>query len=171
MRYAIIAILLAGVLSLWWIIRSQETPAPRINSTRQDRVIKSDAEWQAILTPEQYRVTRCKGTEPRNCGVFTHKGDGVFHCVCCDLPLFDSKAKYESGTGWPSFWQPVDENNVSLVPDDSLWMRRTEVICSRCDAHLGHVFTDGPPPTGLRYCMNSAALKLVERKDSGNKSE
>jgi peptide-methionine (R)-S-oxide reductase len=130
-----------------------------------ERVEKSDAEWQAILTAEQYQITRRKGTEPPFTGAYWNsKQDGIFECVCCGQPLFDAKTKFESGTGWPSFWQPIDERQVSLVDDSSWLMRRTEVICSRCDAHLGHVFADGPRPTGLRYCINSASLRLAERK-------
>jgi peptide-methionine (R)-S-oxide reductase len=122
-------------------------------------VVKSDAEWRAALTPEQYRITRRHGTEPAGSSPLNKERRlGTFKCVCCGAPLFGSSAKFDSGTGWPSFDAPVDEGAVSEHDDRSLFFQRTEVRCARCDAHLGHVFPDGPPTTGLRYCMNGVAL-------------
>lgn len=129
------------------------------------KVVKSDEEWKKILTPEQFRITRNAGTEPAFCGVFydNHK-KGIYLCICCSLPLFSANAKFDSGTGWPSFFQPINKDHVAEKSDTSYGMRRTEINCARCGAHLGHVFSDGPKPSGLRYCLNSESLTFVEDK-------
>ena len=146
---------------------SESIPKIRVFSVQQkgfimaDKVIKTDEEWKKILTPDQFRVTRKKGTERAFTGDFwNHHEKGVYKCVACGNDLFSSDAKFDSGTGWPSFWAPVARENVEAEEDDSLFMTRTEVLCARCGAHLGHVFPDGPKPTGLRYCINSVSLKF-----------
>lgn len=132
-------------------------------SGKDQKVIRSDAEWQSELTPEQYRICRQQGTERAFTGAYYDcKKPGVYHCICCGEALFDAAHKYDSGSGWPSFWQPVESETVAEHHDQSHGMVRTEITCARCDAHLGHVFPDGPQPTGLRYCINSASLKLEE---------
>lgn len=135
-------------------------------SETKDKIVKSDDEWRKQLSEDEYYVARKAGTERAFTGRYHDtKTPGVYHCVCCGQPLFESDTKYDSGTGWPSFYQPIDKDAVELHEDRALGMVRTEVVCSKCDAHLGHVFPDGPQPTGTRYCMNSLSLKL-EPKDS-----
>lgn len=153
------------LLSAGFLQESQGSRGNSLNSKGIKKVIKTNEEWKRILTPEQYDVTRQKGTEaPFSSRLNEIHEQGVFECVACELPLFSFKAKFDSGTGWPSFYQPIAKENVREEVDNSLSETRTEVLCARCDSHLGHVFNDGPRPTGLRYCMNGVALKFVKDK-------
>ncbi|MCU1263713.1 MAG: Peptide methionine sulfoxide reductase msrB [Acidobacteria bacterium] len=173
-RYFLSSAIAVGALAaLSKLPNVSATLLPEINaqSTRAKgikKVIKTDAEWKQILTPDQYQVARQKGTEaPYSSPLNEIHEEGVFECVCCALPLFSSAAKFDSGTGWPSFWKPISRENVHEQIDKSLAEVRTEVLCARCDAHVGHVFNDGPRPTGLRYCMNGVALKFVKNEKAG----
>lgn len=153
-----------GLASLAGLVFSVPAISQKNKSQRADKIIKSDAEWKKILTKEQYYITRQKGTERAFSGALNNnKEKGTYLCVCCDLPLFSSNTKFDSGTGWPSFYAPISKDAITEVRDTSHGMIRVETICARCDAHLGHVFDDGPKPTGLRYCMNSIALKFVKK--------
>jgi peptide-methionine (R)-S-oxide reductase len=182
LKYGALAlgIALVDLESLYGTVRAAESPASKAGAgglqqtikvysaqrkgfIMTEKVKKTDAEWKNLLTPEQFQVTRKKGTEREFSGAYWNaKEKGIYQCVCCGNDLYDSDTKYDSGTGWPSFWAPVAKENIRTEEDNSFFSKRTEVLCSRCDAHLGHVFNDGPKPSGLRYCMNSASLKFVK---------
>jgi peptide-methionine (R)-S-oxide reductase len=139
---------------------------------KMEKIKKTDLEWKSLLTEEQYLITRRKGTEPAFCGTFyDHKQAGIYRCICCDLELFSAEHKFDSGTGWPSFFRAVNPEHIQEKIDLSHGMIRTEIACARCDAHLGHVFKDGPKPSGLRYCLNSVALRFVPEENQEVKDE
>jgi peptide-methionine (R)-S-oxide reductase len=146
-------------------IENFDAAGKSLGKEKVPKVVKTDAEWRKQLSSDSYGVTRHEGTERPFSGEYNdNHADGLYRCICCDTALYDSRTKFESGTGWPSFWKPVSSSNVNETADDSLMMQRTAVSCRRCDAHLGHVFDDGPDPTGLRYCMNSVSLKFYPRR-------
>lgn len=160
----LIACLLAGAVALAQETKSKEKPAAKKEKKVIEKVVKTDEEWQQILSPLQFNILRKKGTERAFTGEYwNNHEDGVYVCAACGLELFAAKHKFDSGTGWPSYWQPIAKENVATETDNSHGMQRVEVLCARCGGHLGHIFDDGPRPTGLRYCINSVSLKFVKK--------
>lgn len=170
MKFRIIAVI--SLLAIIYLVsgcttESQQEVVEMRGTKAEYEVVKTEEEWKQILTPEQFKILRKKGTERAFTGKYNdNKSEGIYICAGCENELFHSDAKFDSGSGWPSYWMPVSESSVITKPDNSLFTRRTEVLCSRCGGHLGHVFDDGPRPTGLRYCINSLALDFEEGKEN-----